>query len=105
MVAVQPGFGGGDRAFVPDQRFVNTGAVYVTSQQAAGAVVFGHQVAAVVGQVGDDTCQGGLPQAPCPVVGQTVGRAGFVGGRQLVVEVVGVGPHPVAAEVAVGVVA
>ncbi len=79
--------------------------MHVTSQQGAGAVVFGDQVAAVVAQVGNDTGQGGLPQAACSVVGQAVGRAGFVGGGQLVVEVVGIRPHTVTAEVAVGVVA
>jgi len=71
--------------------------MHVTSEQGAGAVVFSHQVAAVVAQVGDDAGQGGLTQASCPVVSQAVGRAGFVGGRQLVVEVVGIGPDPVAA--------
>ncbi|MDP2394671.1 MAG: hypothetical protein Q8M21_15580, partial [Methylococcaceae bacterium] len=61
------------------------------------------QVAVVIAQVGDDAGQGGLTQASCPVVRQTVGRAGFVGGGQLVVEVVGISPDPVAAQVAVGV--
>lgn len=87
MVAVQPGFVGGDGAFVPDQGLVDAGAVYVASQQGAGTVVFSHQVAAVVAQVGDDAGQGGLAQAAGAVVGQAVGRAGFVGAGQLVVEV------------------
>jgi len=62
--------------------------VYVTSQQGAGAVVFSHQVAAVVAQVGDDARQGGLTQAAGAIISQAVGRAGFVGAGQLIVEVV-----------------
>ena len=79
--------------------------MHVTPQQGTGAVVLGDEIDAVVGQVGDDAGQGGLTQASYPVVGQAVGRAGFVGAGQLVVEVIGVSPDSVAAQVAVGVVA
>ena len=44
-----------------------------------------------------------MSQTPCAIVRQAVGRAGFIGTDQLVVEVVAVRPYAVTGQIAFGV--
>jgi hypothetical protein len=56
------------RAFVPDERLIDPGAVHVAAQQSAAAIVFSDQAVSVVDEPGDPRRRGYLVEPPERVV-------------------------------------
>src|SRR5690606_8053078 len=88
------------RAFVPDERLVDAGAVDVATEEGARGVVLGDHVGAVVEEPGRGRARD-LVQPPGRIVAEADAARGP---DQAVVEVVGVALRAVVREVAAGVV-